>query len=425
MNARKKFPKLEASLDASDYYWRLDNSRRPYPSFPFPQSTIDIRTLPDIADVTLEVNILNIVDQLPLPESIKIAVKELVLPHQDRLYHVVSTETANISLRQGRGVYTIHGTVNEPYVIYTKGSGKIGFEDDSLAMFRFGDEWFYDWGRENRIYGAAYIDSIRKEFVNSLYIFIHNVHATGAQTRDDILNLGLSFPLGVVRFDGASRTLRKTIKQLPPKFKRNNIEIGSVSMIVPTYTRAEVGLELRAVEFVADTLMRLWIHSGATIIPNSAHLQNFYRKPYHCYEDEKRKHAVDNAFDRRIPFTAQGDNEDLLIRSSVSNFEGYWPYVLAVSLKTLYGDTNGSFHPVLVPEQADKVFNKMKRDLGLSDTSNFLDIGITLYERSSPYLIGYDDLLKVVGYTPQQVDNTGYMKSLDLFLEMAREEGYL
>ena len=114
------------------------------------------------------------------------------------------------------------------------------------------------------------------------------------------MNLGLSFPLGVVRFDGASRTLRKTIKQLPPKFKRNNIEIGSVSMIVPTYTRAEVGLELRAVEFVADTLMRLWIHSGATIIPNSAHLQNFYRKPYHCYEGEKRKHAVDNAFDRRF-----------------------------------------------------------------------------------------------------------------------------
>lgn len=417
--------KLQASLDAIEYYNRLDSQRKPYPYFPFPQATVDIRTISDISDATLEVCITDIVQNLPLPYSIQEAVTELAQPLHDRLYHVISTETLNRTLREGRGMYTLHGTVEVPFVVYTKGSGIVGFDNDALTNFRFDSQnWFYDWGRENRIYGAAYLDEIRCEFITSLFIFINNVHASGARTKEDLLNLGLSFPLGVVRFDGVSVALQKAIKELPPGFNRDNINIGSVSMVVPSYTRTNIGDEKNVLDHMPQTLIRLWTHSGVATTPSGSHLQNFYRVPYHMFEKRSRRHAVDCVFDGRTMFTAQADNTDLLVQSALPLFEGRWPSVLAISLETLYTEIMSGFYTHAAQWRADVVFAEVRNLLGLSSGSSFHEIGHALCDLSQDPIIDYNELVRLVGYNLEQVHQDDHTKSLKLFIDMAQERGY-
>lgn len=339
----------------------------------------------------------------------------------------MDSKTINSTLQEGRGVYTLHGSLNDPFTIYTKGSGIENYEEDPVSIFGFGtDDWFYEWQREfghPRIWGAAYLDEIRAEFANSLYIFINNVHASGAKTKQDLLDKGLCFPLSVVNFQGASHALQERISEYPTGTKRSDIQIGSVSLVVPSYTRANKGQDLEGVQNIANTIIRLWQYSGAIVFPSSAHPQNFYRTPTHPYGGPHRKHAVDNAFDRRNFFTAHADNEDILIRSALPEFQGHWPSTIAISLEELYDQIKGKYELEHQEKKAEFVFTQLREQLSLPSNASYKTIADSLYARVQDPIITFEELRQLTPYSTEQLNQDPENKIIEKMILIAKNKG--
>lgn len=256
---------------------------------------------------SITVTLADIVDELPIPNKLKSQMRALSDTHEEASLHIL-VESSDTVKHEGRGRYFDSCFDRHNITLYSKGVGcmdilKLNARKGKNVQFgAFGpipeedyngntSGYFFDSVNHPlhfpRVIGAGYTYDENREFLHALRVMVNLIRTESYTSIDDLFSNGVTIPVSAARFPGLTKYVReKTSHEFKDsKWKWNDdIELGSVTMVVPSSQRTNITDKYRTnrKEYsicIARALRKLYESSGAIFSPFSTHMQNFYFAP--------------------------------------------------------------------------------------------------------------------------------------------------